>query len=282
MKFYNVYKYKKNLENKEPLIHCITNLVTISDMAQVLTTVGARPLMAHSSKESGDITSISDGLVLNIGTLDDLQKDGMIAAFKAALKNNIPVVIDPVGVHATEYRKEFLKELLSIGNPTVIKGNLSEIKSIVKMNSSFKGIDCLEGEEGLSSDVIEKIKDFSKERNIIIVVSGKRDLVILGEKTFVVDNGSSLMGKVTGSGCFLGALLAAFVASVSEREKVNKEEQLYASLSSVVFWGLCGEVAESNLEKNEGIFSFKHRLLDNISFITEENIKKGEKISEEF
>ena len=259
-----IIKNLSNIKEKEPLIYCITNFVTASDMAQVLTSIGARPLMANSPKESYDIAKVSDCLLINIGTLDDVQKDGMINAYKSALENNVPIIIDPVGIHATKYRKDFIEKLLNLGNPTLIKGNLSEIKALLNIESRFKGIDCLEQENSFNNDIIKKINTFSKDRNIIIVVSGKIDLVIFKDKTYYIKNGSPLMSKVTGTGCFLGAILGSFLGSC----KNENDEKFYATIAGISFWGICGQDAENEMKNNQGLFTYKHKMLDNISKVS--------------
>ena len=268
-----IIKSFSNVKEKEPLIYCITNFVTASDMAQVIASIGARPLMANSPKEAYDIAKVSDCLLINIGTLDDGQKDGVINAYKSALENNVPIIIDPVGIHATNYRRNFINELLNLGSPTLIKGNLSEIKALLNIESKFKGIDCLEQDSSLSKDIIEKIDSFSIDKNIIVVVSGKVDLVIFKDKICYVKNGSTLMSKVTGTGCFLGAILGCFIGSCKDFEY----EGFYSAIVGTVFWGICGQEAKSNFKNEDGLFTYKYTMLDNISKISiTDLIEKGD------
>ena len=272
----DIYKYLDFIKAKEPLIYCMTNFVTVADMAQSITSIGARPLMANSYKESADIAKFSNCLLINIGTLDDNQKEGIISAYKSALANNVPIVLDPVGVHATDYRKNFIKELLDLGSPTLIKGNISEIKSLLNLSTNFKGIDSLEKENSLIDDLILTIKRYSSEKETIVVVTGKEDLVVFKDKAFCIKNGCSLMGKVTGTGCFLGAILGVFIASVGK----DNIEKFYSAINAVIFWGVCGEKAKSELENEKSIFTYKYKMLDNISILNTEDLKERGRVYE--
>lgn len=262
------------LKKENPLIHMITNYVTVNDLAQVTINYGGLPLMATHHEELEEITGMASGLLVNIGTLEPYSMESSLIAMDIAKKRNIPRVLDPVGVQASALRKNFAKELILKGEPSLIKGNLAEIKTLIGETSKSIGIDSFE--EGLSESVKEKIKAYAEERDAIIVVSGVVDFITNGEKSALVENGVAKMSKITGTGCMLGALLT-IALSFYEDKDLRFEEIVKA----VAAWGICGEISEESLKDNEGLMSFKHGLLDNLSLITDEIIRERRKVSYE-
>ena len=136
-----VVELLNRLKNKKPLIHNITNYVTVNDCANILLAIGASPIMADDLKESADITSIASALVINIGTLNERTIESMIASGKKANELNIPVVLDPVGAGASSFRNETTKRILEEIKISVLRGNISEIKFIAGLESEKKGVD---------------------------------------------------------------------------------------------------------------------------------------------
>ena len=114
----------------KPLVHNITNYVTVNDVANILLAIGASPIMADAKEEAADIASISKALVLNIGTLNERTVESMILAGKAANERNIPVIFDPVGAGASKFRNEVTNQILESVKISILRGNLSEIYAI--------------------------------------------------------------------------------------------------------------------------------------------------------
>ena len=194
MKTYEIFaKVRKD----KPLVHHITNYVTIYDCANMTRAFGALPVMAHAKEESGDMAAIASSLVLNIGTLTPELIESMIIAGKSANKKGIPVVLDAVGVGATRLRNESASELLENIRIDVIKGNSSEIAKLAGEDVSTRGVEAGKVE----GDMVEVAKRLALARKATVVVTGKEDIVTDGRRVFIVRNGHELMSKVVGTGC---------------------------------------------------------------------------------
>lgn len=259
------------LKRENPLIHMITNYVTVNDLAQVTINYGGLPLMATHHDELKEITKMANGLLVNIGTLEPYQMESSMISMKIAKEKGIPSVLDPVGVQASKLRRDFAKKIILEGEPSLIKGNLAEIKTLIGETSNSIGIDSFE--DSLSENTKNKIKEYARERNLIVVVSGVVDFITNGEESASVKNGTYKMSKITGTGCMLGALLTLALSFYDHKDLRFKEV-----VKAVSTWGICGELAEERLREKEGLMTFKHNLLDELSIINDETIKEREKV----
>ncbi|MDV5106299.1 hydroxyethylthiazole kinase [Clostridium perfringens] len=259
------------LKRENPLIHMITNYVTVNDLAQVTINYGGLPLMATHHDELKEITKMANGLLVNIGTLEPYQMESSMISIKIAKEKGIPSVLDPVGVQASKLRKDFAKKLILEGEPSLIKGNLVEIKNLIGETSNSIGIDSFD--DSLSENTKNKIKEYARERNLIVVVSGVVDFITNGEESASVKNGTYKMSKITGTGCMLGALLTLALSFYDHKDLRFKEV-----VKAVSTWGICGELGEERLREKEGLMTFKHNLLDELSIINDETIKEREKV----
>ena len=187
------------------VIQCMTNYVTANEVANALLAFGASPIMAHHIKEVEEVQRSASGLLLNLGATDDY--DAMLLAYRAALQSGHPVVIDPVGVGGIEYRRNFLKKLLTIGSPTCIRGNMGEIRAILKDESTMRGLDYA-GDNAFKEDELA-VRTLSEKLSCIIVATGEQDMIADPEAFYKVDTGSPRQKMVTGSGCMLSAILCA-------------------------------------------------------------------------
>lgn len=230
------------LKTKSPLVHNITNFVVMNNTANALLAAGASPVMAHAVEEVAQMTSISSALVINIGTLSSQWVDAMIIAGKTANEKGVPVVFDPVGVGATDYRKQTCKKLLSEFHPDIIRGNASEIISLCDGNASTKGVDSTAS----SNSAIEFAKAAALQYHCIVSVSGPTDYITDGNLVYAVENGSEMMPMVTGLGCTASALTGA-VAGVCKN-------YLEAALLAMIINGVAGEMAD---RKSEGPGDFQ-------------------------
>lgn len=253
----------KRIENSRPLIHCITNIVTVNDCANVLLAIGASPIMAHHSLEVAEISAKASALVLNMGAMEAYE--AMINAGLSASKNNVPIILDPVGVAASAYRRERTIELINKVRPNVIRGNLSEINALSHFMT--KSTDTNINREKLGVDASDKdsldlelVKNFSKEVDAIIIVSGATDYIISKDMTMSIIGGSEMLKKVTGSGCMLSSLLGAFYS-------VDKSIDNLALCIKMV--DECASMAEDKtMETSGGTMSFRMHFVDMISKIT--------------
>lgn len=261
-----IYSLLEKIKKKKPLIHHITNWVTIYDCANITRAIGALPVMAHSKEESADMSGISSALVLNIGTLTSELIKSMKLAGKAANEKKIPIVLDAVGVGATKLRNNKAAELLDEIKIDIIKGNASEIAKLAGENIKTKGVEATEVE----ADLIETAKKLAKEKNSTVVITGKEDIVTNGNETYIIKNGHDMMGSIVGTGCMATSVIASFAAV--------EKDYAQAAASALTCFGIAGELAS---KESKGPGSYKENFYDEIYNLNEEKIntmKKFEKV----
>lgn len=253
----NVWTDIQAIKKNSPLIHNITNYVVMEQTANSLLALGASPVMAHASEEVEEITAISNGLVLNIGTLSSAWIKSMQLALRSANKKGIPVVLDPVGSGASSYRTSTAIDLLKQGNVTVIRGNASEIASLSEKSHTAKGVDSRLN----STEYVEQANRLAVQYQCVVWMSGKVDVVTNGKNNVLIHNGHPLMGKVTGMGCTASALTAAFLA-------INADP-LHGSMHAAFLMGIAGEKA---LAKGDGPGTIKTAFIDALYKISLDDI----------
>jgi hydroxyethylthiazole kinase len=266
----------KNVKNNTPLVHNITNYVTVNDCANILLACGGSPIMADDIEEVEEITSISSALVINIGTLNSRTVESMIKSGKKANELNIPVVLDPVGAGASRFRTDTAFRLLDEIKFAVIRGNMSEIKAVGKVNTSkSRGVDA-----GVSDSITERnvneiakyVETLSEKLNAVVAVTGAIDIISNGAKSYAVRNGHPAMGKISGTGCMLTSVIGAYCGA-------NKNNIIDAAAAAVCAMGLCGELAYKKMIKNDdGTSLLRSYLIDYMSKIDSEMLNKGAKI----
>lgn len=221
----------KKIGESSPLIHNITNYVVMNSCANALLAIGASPIMSHSEQEVAQIASASQALVVNIGTLSNRWVDAMETAMMAAFKAGVPIVYDPVGAGATDYRNAVNNRLLNAVRPAIIKGNGSEIMALAAMGTRTKGVDST-----VKSDTaIQAARKLSDALGSVVVISGEIDYVVYGDRVSENSHGTPLMTRVTGMGCMGSAICGAFAAV--DRDAVK------AALDAMTLMGLAGERA---------------------------------------
>lgn len=261
----------ENVRNKKPLIHNITNYVTVNDCANILLACGGSPIMADDAEEVEEITSLCGGLTINIGTLNQRTITSMLLAGKKANELGHPVILDPVGAGASTLRTQTALRLLKEIRFTVIRGNASEIKTLANGTGSTQGVDA-DASDNMTQDTmdaaIQLAKDFSKRTGAIIAITGAKDVVADAAKAYVISNGHPAMSKITGTGCMLTALTAAYVTA-------NPEYEFEATAAAVCAMGLCGEMGHDKLQKDEGNATYRNRIIDAIYWLTGEQLEGG-------
>ncbi len=265
--------YIENLKKKTPLIHNITNYVTVNDCANILLACGGSPIMSDDKNEVAEITSICNGLNINIGTLNERTVDAMIIAGKKANELNHPVILDPVGAGASVLRTNTANKLIEEINFTVIRGNISEIKTISGVSASTQGVDANVADkvtEDNLDNAINFAKAFAKTTGAVIAITGAIDIVCDCEKAYIIRNGHPMMSAVTGTGCMLSAVTAAYVTA-------NSDSVLEATAAAVCAMGLAGEIAHSRLNDLDGNSSYRNYIIDAICNMTPEQLEKGAK-----
>jgi hydroxyethylthiazole kinase len=250
------------VQSKKPLVHHITNMVTVNDCANVTLAIGGLPVMAHAPEEVEEMVAAAQALVLNIGTLSREQVDAMIKAGKAANSLGIPVVLDPVGAGATSMRTESARKILDEVSVAVVKGNSAEISTLAGSRGEIRGVEAV----GESCAVLDDAVALAKEYGNTVVVSGATDVVTDGRRAAYVENGHPLMGTITGTGCMLASVVASFVAV--------EEECFAASVAALTAFGLAGELAAAG-SGVRGPATFKTCFFDELYNLTTEKLKKG-------
>lgn len=268
--------FKEMLENvrtRVPLIHNITNYVTVNDCANILLACGGSPIMADDVDEVEEITTICAGLNINIGTLNQRTIPAMLLAGKKANALGHPVVLDPVGAGASTLRTGTALKLVDEVKFTVIRGNVSEIKTLAMGRGSTKGVDADVADTVTPDNLDQAVsfaKNFAQKTGAIIAITGAIDIVADSEKAYCIYNGHPDMSKITGTGCQLSAMTAAYVTA-------NPDTPLEATAVAVCAMGLCGENAKERMNDLDGNSSFRNYIIDAVYNLTGNNLERGAK-----
>ena len=249
-----INEIRKRVKEKHPLIHCITNPISINQCANAVLAVGASPIMAEHPKEVSEITQTADALMLNLGNITDARMESMTISAKIAVENNIPFVFDAVGVACSQLRRDFAIGLIEKYIPSVIKGNYSEIKALCSCDYKSEGVDS-DGELSARS-ISKEAAELALKYDGVVLASGKTDIVTDGKKVIYMKNGTSQLASVTGTGCMLGALCATYL-SVSPAVDASK--------TACAVLGICGELSQT--EKGNGTFFVS--LMDKLTTLTD-------------
>lgn len=261
----------KNVREQSPLIHNITNYVTVNDCANVVLACGASPIMSDDIGEAAEITSICGGLNINIGTLNGRTIPAMLAAGKRANELDHPVVLDPVGAGASKLRTETALRLLEEVRFAVIRGNISEIKTLASGSGTTKGVDADVSDRVTEENLPQAVafaKAFAQKTGAVVAITGAIDIVADGETACCIRNGHPMMSAITGTGCQLSAMTAAYVTA-------NRDHPLEAAVAAVCAMGLCGEIAHKRLSPMDGNSTYRNYIIDAIYNLTPEALEKG-------
>lgn len=242
-----------NLRDKKPLIEQVTNYVTINDCANVTLAIGASPVMGDGFEEVDQMTMISDALVINYGVINGASLKTMIKAGKTANKHNIGIVLDPVGVGATQFRNEAIVDLLTQVHPTIIKGNASEIMSLSGMNTKSKGVDS----SADSLEAIDAALKVARDYRCVCAVTGRIDIITDGRYIVKIYNESDLLSYITGTGCMITSLAASFLGGGAS--------PLVSAVGGILAMSIAGEEAAiRENEENNGIAIYREDVMNNI------------------
>lgn len=252
------------IREEKPLIHQITNYVTVNDAANITLYWGGLPVMADAKEEVAEMVQAAQALVLNIGTLNQRQVSSMIKAGKQANRLGIPIILDPVGVGATEFRTKTVRRLLDELEIAVIKGNQGEISILAEGEGEVRGVESV----GDYEELVANVQKLAVAEKAVVIVSGAEDIVTDGKESYQVNNGHRLLGQVVGTGCMLGSTLGVF-AGVSD-------DYLTASLTAVTAYGIAGEIAGRKASEPA---TYKTTFMDSISELTDEEIVKHQQIT---
>ena len=250
--------YLDEVRKKAPLIHNITNYVTINDVANMVLACGASPIMSDEPTDIEEITSICQGLNINMGMLNPRKIESMQKAGKKSNELYHKVLLDPVGAGSSSFRTEAALNLIRDIQFDVIRGNISEIKTLAALT-----------EQNLEK-MIPFIKDFSRRTGSVIAVTGGIDLVSDAKRCFVIRNGRPEMGRITGTGCQLSGMMMAFLAA-------NPENNLEAAAAAVCAMGLAGETGWKYMQPGDGNATYRNRIIDAIYNMEGKELEEGAK-----
>ncbi|WP_019850384.1 hydroxyethylthiazole kinase [Desulfitobacterium sp. PCE1] len=249
------------VKQKTPLVHAITNVVTVNDCANSLLAIGASPAMCEAVDEVFEFSQIASSLYLNFGTFTQEQEMAVYLATRGADLKGIPVILDPVACGAIPRKKVTIERLRHFGRFTVIKGNLGEIKALAGLEARVRGVDSLdEGKDGL-----EACQSLARAYGCVVAATGKVDIITDGKNSCFIENGTEMLTRITGAGCMAGALVAGFCGAY--------EDAFWATAAALMTMSLAGELAQ---ETSGGGLpgTFRAHLIDQISLVDGELMEK--------
>lgn len=257
------YDLLERVRQQQPVVHHLTNWVTIYDCAQVVKTLGASPVMAHAPDEVAEMARIASALVLNIGTLTVGLVEAMKLAARSANQKGIPVILDACGAGATALRDRKCLELLGETRVDIIKGNASEIARLSGETVQTRGVDATE----VGGDLARLAQRLAAQRKATVVITGEVDIATDGTATCLVKNGHPMMARVVGTGCMAASVIGAFAA-------VERDLPL-AAASALACYGIAAEIAAEN---SPGPATFKDRLFDCLYQLDRETVDQRQRV----
>lgn len=263
----------ENVKKKAPLVHNITNYVTVNDVANALLACGGSPIMSDEPEDVSDITSICGGLNINIGTLNQRTIEGMFVAGKKSKELGHIVLLDPVGAGASKLRTETAVKIMEEIKPDIIRGNISEVKTLAIGYGNTKGVDADVSDKVTEDNLDEMVdfaKSFSKKTGAVIAITGAIDLVADRDRCYVIRNGVAQMSRITGTGCQLSGIATAYAIA-------NPDDKTMAVAAAVCVMGLAGEKGLKKLKPDEGNSTLRNHIIDAIYNMDEETLNKGAK-----
>ena len=264
------------IQQEAPLIHCITNPISINDCANILLAIGARPIMAEHPEEVAEITAIAKGLALNLGNITDARMASVKISAGVAKDKGIPFVLDLVGLSCSQLRQKYAQELLQIAVPDIIKGNISELRTLLGLPTTpGMGVEAGQKEMVTRENALEYARIFQKqarEYHTILLATGPIDLVVSSDEAYIIANGSNALASITGTGCMNNVLAGACLAGVHGISSQATNNTIAAILSCLLL-GIAGENIQ-DIYLNQGPGSFHYSLMDSISKLTPQTIAK--------
>jgi hydroxyethylthiazole kinase len=236
----------QSIGTRHPLVYQLTNGVAMPEQAHVTLAVGASPVMSLCAEEAEDFAKLADATLVNTGTPFPDSGEVFARAVRAAKEAIHPVVLDPVGYGATPLRNRLVKSLLESGGIAVLKGNASEICLLAGQEGSVRGVD-----RGLAPNPAGAVLEIARKRDMIAVATGETDWVSDGERTWAVEGGDPMLESFSGSGCWLGTLVAACIGASGD--------SLGGTLAALCAFGAAAEAA-GRVSRGPG--SFRANLLD--------------------
>ena len=248
----------RSMREQKPLVHQITNYVVMNETANATLALGALPVMAHAGEEVEEMARIASSLVLNIGTLSSHWIESMLLAGGVATARRIPVVLDPVGAGATEFRTSTSRRILDLVDVTVLRGNAGEVATLIGADAEVRGVESI----APGIDAAELARTAAQRLGVIASVTGPIDHVSDGERVLAIANGHALLATVTGTGCMSSALTGCFLAA-------KPGEPLEAAVEALAAFGVAAEDAADGAG---GPGTFHARLYDALYALEPESL----------
>ena len=255
----------EELRERKPLVHQITNYVVMNETANATLALGALPVMAHAREEVEEMVALAGALVLNIGTLSPHWVEAMLLAGKAANEHGVPVVLDPVGAGATQYRTDTARRLLDGVKVAVLRGNQGEVATLVGIEAEVRGVESI----GAGGDPADLARTAGRTLGLVASVTGPVDHVSDGRGVLAVANGHELLAAVTGTGCMSSAITGCFLA-------VARDRPLEAAAAALAAFGVA---AEDAAREANGPGSFHVGLYDALAALEPGTLDARAKIS---
>lgn len=255
----------ERLRQQAPLIHAITNPISIHACANAVLALGARPIMAEHPLEVSEITAQAAALLLNLGNITDIRMASMLRSAETAVQHAIPWTLDAVGVGCSALRRQYAQDLLRQFSPTVLKGNYAEVHALLHGDYTVSGVDtdaALTAETAAADSAA-----LARRHGCVVLASGAADVVTDGRRAVVIRNGTAQLGSITGTGCMLGILCSCFLAAGAP---------LAAAVSACVTLGVAGELAHTT----QGSGTFQIRLMDALSTLDGASIQSRQRTEE--
>ena len=250
-----------------PLIHCISNIVSANDCANLVLAAGASPVMAQAPEEMEHMASTAQAVVLNTGTPDREKFRACRLCGRAARSLGKPVVLDPVGVGGSPWRLKETEGLLAEVSPSLFRVNFAEAQALLRLGGGELGVDS----PGPASreERLDAALRLSRQRGAAVLLTGPEDMAANGVSAWAVSGGSPRTARITGSGCMLSALCGVFAAV--------EPDPAQAALLAAVFWKLCARRAEE-WAGGRGPGSYRAALLDAAEAVTAAELAEGARL----
>ncbi|WP_311245785.1 hydroxyethylthiazole kinase [Microbacterium sp. WCS2018Hpa-23] len=256
------------LRESPPLTHCITNTVVTGFTANVLLALGAAPAMVDIVDEAGLFAGVASGVLINLGTPTPEQRAASLEAVAGAAAAGTPWVLDPVAIGSLPVRTALAHSLVT-SRPAAIRGNASEILALAGLTAGGRGVDATDTTDAASDAALA----LAARHGSVVAVSGPIDLITDGRRVVRIANGDELLTRVTGGGCALGAVMAAFLGTARTAEI----DPLTAVASASLVYTIAAERAAA---RASGPGSFAVELLDALAAVEPQDIAAAARVEE--
>lgn len=246
-----------SLRERAPLVQNITNTVVTNFTANVLLAIGASPAMVDIPREAEAFARVASGVLINLGTPHEESRKAMASTALAARDAATPWVLDPVAVGSLPVRTPLARELVEL-RPTIVRGNASEILSLAGLGEGGRGVESTDSSES----AMDAARSLARTHGSVVAVSGETDVITDGQRVVRLQNGHPLLTKLTGAGCALGAVMAAF-ASLDD-------DAMAAAVAASAVYTVAAELAA---EKSSGPGSFATAFLDELASVDADTIR---------